>query len=93
MESTFDKNWAKRTKEKDGLRFYVYIKRLSEYLNEEKENLMKFFPANTKEYEPWLGAHEALAGYFKIDDEIKNIIRKVEISKEINLDIPSILVL
>jgi len=63
----------KESNEKEGLKFYVYIERLSNYLNIERENIIKFLPAEVEEREPWKGAPLAIYGYFKNITEIKKL--------------------
>jgi hypothetical protein len=53
-----------------GLRFYVYIERLSEYLKTEKENLMRILPQDVEEGKTWNVGSPAIFGYFKTPDEI-----------------------
>lgn len=60
--------------EKDGLRFYAYIDRLSEYLGSEKKDLIRFFPPEITEAEPWKGMPTAIFGYFRNIDEIRKCI-------------------
>ncbi|NQT80770.1 MAG: DUF91 domain-containing protein [Candidatus Aminicenantes bacterium] len=55
----------------EGLRFYVYIERLSKYLNTEIENLTDYLPANVEESRTWNVDTPAIFGYFKTLDEIK----------------------
>ncbi len=57
-----------------GLRFQVYIDRLSEYLHTKTEDIMQILPPNCKEYEPWRGAPRTLAGYFKNKEEIEKFL-------------------
>jgi len=57
--------------ENEGLRFYVYIERLSEYLNTETEKLTGYLPANTEESRTWNVDSPAIFGYFKTLNEVK----------------------
>jgi len=58
----------------EGLRFYVYIERLSKYLNTEIENLTGYLPANIEESRTWNVGSPAIFGYFKNLDEIKKFL-------------------
>lgn len=58
----------------EGLRFYVYIERLSKYLNTEIENLSGYLPANIEESRTWNVDSPAIFGYFKNLDEIKKFL-------------------
>ena len=52
-----------------GLRFQLYIDRLSEYLQAQRDDIIQILPSDYKEYEPWKGAPHTLAGYFKNEKE------------------------
>lgn len=64
----------KESNEKDGLQFYFYINRLSDYLNTEKDKLIKLFPDNLEERELWKGQPQSLHGYFRNLNEINKCI-------------------
>ena len=53
-----------------GVRFQVYIDRLSDYLGVERDVVIKILPSESEEYEPWKGAWPTLVGFFKNADEI-----------------------
>jgi hypothetical protein len=55
----------KDSNEEDGLFFYVYIEKLRTYLGISKEELIKIFPENISDYEPWAGASPAMCGNYK----------------------------
>lgn len=55
----------------EGLRFYVYIERLTEYLNTERKILTDYLPVNVEESRTWNVDSPAIFGYFKTLDEIK----------------------
>lgn len=59
---------------KDGLQFYVYIDRLSDYLHVERKDLIRYFPKEVKERELWKGHPTALFGYFGSIEEINRCI-------------------
>ncbi len=61
----------KESNGKDGLRFYVYIERLSYYLNTEIENLKNYLPENVEEGRKWNVDSPAIFGYFKTEEEAK----------------------
>lgn len=65
----------KESNKKDGLQFYFYINRLSDYLNTEKNKLIKLFPDNLEERELWKGQPQSLHGYFMNLDEINSCIK------------------
>ncbi len=52
-----------------GLRFRVFIDRLTRYLGVEKDKLLSVLPPNTKDYEPWSGSPTCVAGYFRTQEE------------------------
>lgn len=57
-----------------GVRFQVYIERLTQYLKAEKEELIAVFPPGTQDYEPWKGAPPHLAGFFHTHDDIARFL-------------------
>lgn len=62
----------KDSNDQDGLKFYVYIERLADYLKVEKSTLENILPENIEEGKTWNVDSLAIFGYFKSLDEIKN---------------------
>jgi len=58
----------------EGLRFYVYIERLSEYLNTERDKLSLILPRDVEESRTWNVDSPAIFGHFKTTDEAKKFI-------------------
>lgn len=54
-----------------GLRFYVYIERLSKYLNAKRDNLEEFLPPAVEESKTWNVDSPAIFGYFKTFEEVQ----------------------
>jgi hypothetical protein len=57
-----------------GVRFQVYIDRLSDYLGVERDVVIKILPSESEDYEPWKGAWPTLVGFFKNADEINRFL-------------------
>jgi hypothetical protein len=57
-----------------GLRFRVYIGRLSQYLGVEREELLVALPAGTKDYEPYTNSPPCVAGYFRTQEDVTRFL-------------------
>ena len=57
-----------------GLRFRVFIDRLTQYLGVEKNKLLSALPPSTKDHEPWSGSPPCVAGYFRSQEEIARFL-------------------
>jgi hypothetical protein len=55
-----------------GLRYFVYSKRLSDFLHMSEDNLLAYLPANPEPLEPWTG-EKGYAGYIRSEEEINKI--------------------
>jgi hypothetical protein len=65
-----------------GIRFYVYIKRISEYLGTEREDLLKILPSDVEEQEKWEGEYTALFGYFRGIEDINRFAAGIKARKK-----------
>jgi len=61
-----------------GVRFEVYIDRLSDYLGAKKDEVIKVLPSESKKYEPWKGAPSMLAGFFRDIGETDRFLSALE---------------
>jgi hypothetical protein len=57
--------------QEDGLRYRVFIDRLTEYTGADKADLLASLPPNTEEYEPWSGSPACVAGYFRTTGDVE----------------------
>jgi len=57
-----------------GVRFQVYIDRLSEYLGANRDSVIGILPSESEEYEPWKGAWPTLVGFFKNVNEVDQFL-------------------
>jgi hypothetical protein len=62
---------TKESDKEDGLFFYVYTDRLSNFINTSKEEIMKILPTNVIDYEPWRDAPSAVSGNIKSVEDIR----------------------
>ena len=57
-----------------GVRFQLYIDRLSQYLSVSKEEVIKILPSNRKEQQLWKNAPSNIVGFFKDVGEVNQFI-------------------
>ena len=57
-----------------GVRFQVYIDRLSKFLSVSKKDIIGILPSESEKYEPWKHAPPMLTGFFKSTNEIDTIL-------------------
>jgi len=63
-----------KSEKEQGVRFYVYIDRLVEYLGATREQVVAIFPPETKNSIPWEGADMQIEGFFKTSDEVVRLV-------------------
>jgi hypothetical protein len=57
-----------------GVRFSVYIERLSKYLGVERDNIVPILPPEFEEGEAWKGGPPTLCGFFKDAEEVEKFL-------------------
>jgi hypothetical protein len=70
------------TDSEHGLRFQVYIDRLTKYLDKNRDEVLAIMPEGFEDFQPFEGAEKAIRGFFKSIAEIDQFLTKLQVLKK-----------